>query len=182
MIIPLGKVRGITALPYLLLVAFAAVLLSACASEDSTERPGDVTEEEAGRIEDRSTGSRTIFSRSSGNPPENNDNSADQDSAERSSLSLRTEARAEGQEETGPAEQSSESRSSFRGSTSAEFVSVSSGRDYACGVRTDGSVACWGINSYGKASPPAGEFSSVSAGNSHTCGVMTGGSLACWGT
>jgi hypothetical protein len=48
-------------------------------------------------------------------------------------------------------------------------------------VRTDGSVACWGDDSYGKATPPAGTFTQVSAAYHHTCGVRTDGTLACWG-
>ena len=63
-----------------------------------------------------------------------------------------------------------------------EFISVSAGEHHTCGVRPDGSVACWGNDAYGKATPPKGEFSSVSAGRHHTCGVRTDGSVACWGT
>jgi alpha-tubulin suppressor-like RCC1 family protein len=33
------------------------------------------------------------------------------------------------------------------------FSSISVGDDYACGVRTDGSVTCWGDNSYGQGTP-----------------------------
>ena len=44
------------------------------------------------------------------------------------------------------------------------FVSVSAGGSHTCGVRIDGSVACWGSNYwgsdyYGQATPPAGSFS-----------------------
>ena len=53
--------------------------------------------------------------------------------------------------------------------------------DHTCGVRTDGSVACWGLDSFGEATPPEGEFVSVSAGWRHTCGVRTDGAAACWG-
>ena len=59
---------------------------------------------------------------------------------------------------------------------------VSTGLGESCGVRADGSVACWPDSSYGEASPPEGEFASVSAGFGHTCGVRTGGSVACWGS
>ena len=62
-----------------------------------------------------------------------------------------------------------------------EFASVSAGGIHTCGVKTDGSVACWGYDDSGQATPPAGEFASVSAGGSHTCGVMTDGAVACWG-
>ena len=62
-----------------------------------------------------------------------------------------------------------------------DFASVSAGFVHTCGVRTDGSVACWGANYDGQATPPEGEFASVSAGNPGACGVRTDGSLACWG-
>ena len=61
------------------------------------------------------------------------------------------------------------------------FVSVSAGEVHSCGVRNNGSVACWGWDEYGKATPPAGSFVSVSAGGFHTCGVRSNGSVACWG-
>ena len=61
------------------------------------------------------------------------------------------------------------------------FVSVSAGRKHTCGVRTDGSVACWGDNYHGQATPPEGKFASVTAWHSHTCGVRADGTVACWG-
>ena len=62
-----------------------------------------------------------------------------------------------------------------------EFASISAGSDHTCGVGADGSVACWGSDFFGKASPPGGEFSFVAAGWTHTCGVRADGSVACWG-
>ena len=48
-----------------------------------------------------------------------------------------------------------------------EFASVSARHRHTCGVRTDGSVACWGNDeSMVEATPPDGEFESVSAGYS----------------
>ena len=62
------------------------------------------------------------------------------------------------------------------------FVSVSAEVNHTCGVKSDGSAACWGNNDYGgQATPPTGSFVSVSAGDSHTCGVKGDGSVACWG-
>ena len=46
------------------------------------------------------------------------------------------------------------------GSTPSRFVSVSASDNHACGLRDDGSVACWGNNQYGKAWPPRERFSS----------------------
>ena len=68
------------------------------------------------------------------------------------------------------------------GSDAPSFVSVSAGYEHTCGVRSDGSVACWGIDFYGEATPLEGSFVSVSAGNYHTCGVRSDASVACWGS
>ena len=69
------------------------------------------------------------------------------------------------------------------------FKSVSAGYEHTCGVRRDGSVACWGSNRshpigniVGQATPPGGSFDSVSAGFEHTCGVRSDSFVACWGT
>ena len=58
---------------------------------------------------------------------------------------------------------------------------MSAGGDHTCEVRSDDSVACWGSDTAGQATPPAGSFVSVSAGWDHTCGVRSDGSVACWG-
>ena len=56
-----------------------------------------------------------------------------------------------------------------------------SARSYhTCGVRQDGSVACWGNSQYDQVIPPNGEFASISAGQYHNCGVKLRGSVACW--
>ena len=64
---------------------------------------------------------------------------------------------------------------------SQSFTSVSSFRWHTCGLREDGSVACWGYNDHGQATPSQGTFTSVNAGFGHTCGVRVDGSVACWG-
>ncbi len=60
-------------------------------------------------------------------------------------------------------------------------VSISPGYIHTCGLKSDGTLACWGANGYGQAAPPTGSFTQVSAGNFHTCGVKSDGTLACWG-
>ena len=67
---------------------------------------------------------------------------------------------------------------------------MSAGGSDTCGLKTDGTVACWGDNYYGQATPPAGAFTQVSvggaggagpAGTSHSCGLKTDRTVACWG-
>ena len=57
---------------------------------------------------------------------------------------------------------------------------MSAGGYHTCGLRTDGSAACWGWNTDGQATPPAGTFTSISAGRFHTCGMKVNGTVACW--
>ena len=73
-------------------------------------------------------------------------------------------------------------------SSSGSFASVSAGVFHTCGVRTDGTVECWGSNEdgdgnvVGQATPPGGSFASVGAGALHTCEVRTDGTVECWGS
>ena len=50
---------------------------------------------------------------------------------------------------------------------------LNAGLDHTCGLKTDGTLSCWGYNEAGKASPPGGTFTQVSAGRYHTCGLRT---------
>ena len=59
------------------------------------------------------------------------------------------------------------------------YSAISAG-GYICGVRTDGSIACWG-QQYDPGEIPDGPFASVSVGISQACGVKTDGSVRCWG-
>ena len=61
------------------------------------------------------------------------------------------------------------------------FASVSSGYDHGCGVKTDGSVKCWGDDTFGQAYSPPGTFVSVGAGRRFSCGLKTDGTAMCWG-
>ncbi|MCQ3815143.1 MAG: hypothetical protein KTU85_12115 [Acidimicrobiia bacterium] len=61
------------------------------------------------------------------------------------------------------------------------FKTVSAGHDHSCGVRTDNTVTCWGLNAYGQANAPAGKFKTVSAGREHSCGVKADNTIVCWG-
>ena len=73
-----------------------------------------------------------------------------------------------------------------RGQTEAPegdlFAAISSGGLHACGLRTDGSVACWGSNDRGQVAPPKGTFIAISSGYDFTCGLREDGTVACWGS
>ena len=45
-----------------------------------------------------------------------------------------------------------------------EFSSISAGSGFACGVRTDESVVCWGDDYWGKATPPTMNIPSSAPG------------------
>jgi M6 family metalloprotease-like protein len=65
------------------------------------------------------------------------------------------------------------------------FIAVDVGNSHGCGLRVDGTIACWGDNPDGQADAPAGSFSAVSAGVysrlGHSCGLRVDGTVACWG-
>jgi alpha-tubulin suppressor-like RCC1 family protein len=72
---------------------------------------------------------------------------------------------------------------------------IASGAEYACGLYSDGSLACWGRNSHGQLgdgtvighnSPECSILSSVievaaSVGGSHTCALLADATVKCWG-
>ena len=63
----------------------------------------------------------------------------------------------------------------------APSAAVSAGVDHNCGLRTDGTIECWGDNRYGQSEAPVGAYTSVSAGFEHTCAVRSDQTLRCWG-
>ena len=63
----------------------------------------------------------------------------------------------------------------------ASFIAVSAGDYHSCGLRTDGTIECWGNNRDGKTDAPGGSFNAVSAGVLHSCGLRTDGTIKCWG-
>ncbi len=50
-----------------------------------------------------------------------------------------------------------------------------------CGIRSDGSIACWGDDTWGQASPPPGDFTDIAAGRMTLCAIHAAGELECWG-
>ncbi|HEY0906526.1 MAG TPA: hypothetical protein VGE17_04945, partial [Methylophilus sp.] len=75
------------------------------------------------------------------------------------------------------------------------WVSVSTGSQHACGLRSDNTLWCWGADSFGQLGNGAGtttqqsavqvtspaSWLNVSAGYLHTCAVNTENKLYCWG-
>src|SRR5579884_1174791 len=76
------------------------------------------------------------------------------------------------------------------------FTQISAGLGHTCGLKTDGTVLCWGDDYNGQVdgspnttfpyettgSPPGGgTFTQISAGYGDTCGIKSNGSLLCWG-
>ena len=65
---------------------------------------------------------------------------------------------------------------------SGTFTSVAVGRGHACGLRTEGTVVCWGPNWWREVYAPDGLFKAVAAGVGFSCGLRTEGTITCWGS
>jgi hypothetical protein len=50
---------------------------------------------------------------------------------------------------------------------------------FSCGIRTDGTIACWGQPLPG--TTPTGTFSQIFVGDGHACALAVGGGVVCWG-
>ncbi len=75
---------------------------------------------------------------------------------------------------------------------SGTFRSVTVGTYHSCGIRTDGTVACWGAGTHandcanggqdcGQSLPPPGQFEQVALGDLFTCGMKADRTIECWG-
>ena len=78
---------------------------------------------------------------------------------------------------------------------SSPAVAVAAGAEHTCVATADGSIACWGRNSFGqlgdgtttgRAVPVAvsgliGPVTALTAGKAHTCALSTHGAVFCWG-
>ena len=75
-------------------------------------------------------------------------------------------------------------------SSSMPFVQVSAGPFHTCGLRADGTIACWGAHgdeerlteSTGLLDSPPGSFSQIDAGHHHSCAIRQDGAVKCWGS
>jgi alpha-tubulin suppressor-like RCC1 family protein len=73
------------------------------------------------------------------------------------------------------------------------FAQVAVGKDSTCAVRLNGSLWCWGSNTYGQLLLPStfnrltpvavggAAWNQVACGQSHSCGVSNQATLSCWG-
>ena len=59
------------------------------------------------------------------------------------------------------------------------FAQFGVGNGYHCGMRTDGTLTCWG--NVGTLTPPAGTYNQLAVGWFHGCARKADGHLACWG-
>jgi len=66
-------------------------------------------------------------------------------------------------------------------STTDTFRAVSASDAYACGLRTDGTITCWGLDSLGQTSAPSGTFTAIDTSDGRACGLRTDGTVTCWG-
>lgn len=73
------------------------------------------------------------------------------------------------------------------------FASVSAGVSHyeeelgigahTCGVRADGTIACWGPDKSGQNAPPPGAFVAIgSSPMGYTCALDAAGATTCWGS
>ncbi len=82
--------------------------------------------------------------------------------------------------EAEPSDDSTESEDPS--SSTSKFKAVSAFYAHSCGLRTDGTIVCWGEDDFGKLDAPGGHFRAVSVGLGHSCGLRTDGTIVCWGS
>lgn len=69
------------------------------------------------------------------------------------------------------------------GPAAVQHFALSTGGKHACRRELDESVACWGDDSSGQASPPAlAPGSRLTAGDAHSCALSPKGAVTCWGS
>jgi alpha-tubulin suppressor-like RCC1 family protein len=58
---------------------------------------------------------------------------------------------------------------------------VGAGYQYTCGLRTDGTITCWGLGVYDQTASPEGKFLTIATYMYEACGVRVDHSAICWG-
>ena len=65
--------------------------------------------------------------------------------------------------------------------TTENLVTMVSGLSHSCGLRVDGTAACWGEDWYGQSTEPVGSFTAVTTFYRYSCGARSQGGIECWG-
>jgi hypothetical protein len=52
---------------------------------------------------------------------------------------------------------------------------------FACGIKRNLTIRCWGSDKYGQTQPPSGRFRTVAAGGTAACALGMAGRISCWG-
>lgn len=76
----------------------------------------------------------------------------------------------------------------------SNVIAISAGTNFACALKSDGTIWCWGYNVHGQLGDGTRDlrdvpvqvtgghtFVALSTGDDHTCAVTTAGALLCWG-
>jgi hypothetical protein len=58
---------------------------------------------------------------------------------------------------------------------------IGAGSQHTCALKPDGSVDCWGSNTYGQAEDQPGPYTQLSVGYFHNCALTPSGASDCWG-
>jgi RHS repeat-associated protein len=62
------------------------------------------------------------------------------------------------------------------------YIAVAAGGDHALAIKNDGSIVCWGDNTYGQSTPPDGnDYVAIAAGAFHSLALKSDGSVVSWG-
>ena len=61
------------------------------------------------------------------------------------------------------------------------YTAVTAGWKHSCGLRTNGTIICWGNNDDGQADAPDGTYTAIATRSVHSCGLRTDGTITCWG-
>jgi hypothetical protein len=68
------------------------------------------------------------------------------------------------------------------GSPRQHYASIVAGYEHACAIVDDGTVACWGYDTAGETSPPAGLHATrLALSEKKSCALDTTGAIVCWG-
>ena len=72
-----------------------------------------------------------------------------------------------------------------------EFALLSTRMSHVCGLKRDGTIACWGCGvasdersktpNLGQPKPPPGQYEELVSGYWHNCALAVDGQVRCWG-